>query len=90
MTVLVGAVLAAGVLLCLSPWMWPLSDEAEPLPRQGRLVHLIEEAGFDGLSRRVFLTVIIAAGLVAASPPQWRAFAQRNAELAALLRLPIP
>ncbi|GAA1209163.1 type II secretion protein F [Microbacterium maritypicum] len=67
MTVLVGAVLAAGVLLCLSPWMWPLSDEAEPLPRQGRLVRLIEEAGFDGLSRRVFLTVIIAAGLVAAS-----------------------
>lgn len=67
MTVLVGAVLAAGVLLCLSPWMWPLLDEAEPLPRQGRLVRLIEEAGFDGLSRRVFLTVIIAAGLVAAS-----------------------
>ncbi|MFJ6534407.1 type II secretion system F family protein [Microbacterium sp. NPDC091662] len=67
MTVLVGAVLAAGVLLCLSPWMWPPSDDGVPTPRQGRLVRLIEEAGVDGVSQRALLAVVIAAGLVAAS-----------------------
>jgi tight adherence protein B len=66
-TIFVGAVLAAGVLLCLSPWMWPRSGDTAPRLRQGRLVRLIEEAGFDGLSRRTLLAVITAAGLVAAS-----------------------
>jgi tight adherence protein B len=66
-TVFVGAVLAAGVLLCLSPWMWPQSNEAEATARRGRLVRLIEEAGFEGLSRRTLLAVITAAGLIAAS-----------------------
>ncbi|MFF1541059.1 type II secretion system F family protein [Microbacterium sp. NPDC058269] len=67
MTVFVGAVLAAGVLLCLSPWMWPQSNEAEATTRGGRLVRLIEEAGFEGLSRRTLLAVLTAAGLIAAS-----------------------
>ncbi|MFJ6430253.1 MULTISPECIES: type II secretion system F family protein [Microbacterium] len=67
MTVFVGALLAAGVLLCLSPWMWPRSDAAEVAARPGRLVRLIEEAGFDRLSRRALLVTITAAGLIAAS-----------------------
>lgn len=67
MTVFVGALLAAGVLLCLSPWMWPRSDAAEVATRRGRLVRLIEEAGFDRLSRRALLVIVTAAGLVAAS-----------------------
>jgi len=66
-TVFVGALLAAGVLLCLSPWMWPRSDAAEVATRRGRLVRLIEEAGFDRLSRRALLVIVTAAGLVAAS-----------------------
>ncbi|WP_029265670.1 MULTISPECIES: type II secretion system F family protein [unclassified Microbacterium] len=67
MTVFVGALLAAGVLLCLSPWMWPRSDAAEAATRRGRLVRLIEEAGFDRLSRRALLVIVTAAGLIAAS-----------------------
>ena len=67
MTFLVGAVLAAGVLLCLSPWMWPPRTEAAPMAKRGRLVRLIEEAGLDGLSQRTLLSVILAAALVAAS-----------------------
>lgn len=66
MTVFVGAALAAGVLLCLSPWMWPRREGAAPTAKQGRLVRLIEEAGLD-LSQRTLVTVIVAAGLVAAS-----------------------
>lgn len=63
----VGAVLAAGVLLCLSPWMWPRSDDPEATVRRGRIVRLIEEAGFDGLSPRTLLALITAAGVAAAS-----------------------
>lgn len=66
MTVFVGAALAAGVLLCLSPWMWPRRAGAAPTAKQGRLVRLIEEAGLD-FSQRTLMTVIVAAGLVAAS-----------------------
>ncbi|PQZ52742.1 MULTISPECIES: type II secretion system F family protein [unclassified Microbacterium] len=66
MTVFVGAALAAGVLLCLSPWMWPRREGAAPTAKQGRLVRLIEEAGLD-FSQRTLMTVIVAAGLVAAS-----------------------
>jgi tight adherence protein B len=65
-TVFVGAALAAGVLLCLSPWMWPRREGAAPTAKQGRLVRLIEEAGLD-FSQRTLMTVIVAAGLVAAS-----------------------
>lgn len=67
MTVFVGAVLAAGVLLCLSPWMWPPKADSDSHTRQGRLVRLIEEAGFDGLSQRTFVSVIVAVGVIAAS-----------------------
>lgn len=66
MTVFVGAALAAGVLLCLSPWMWPRREGAAPTAKQGRLVRLIEEAGLD-FSQRTLMTVIVAAALVAAS-----------------------
>jgi tight adherence protein B len=65
-TVFVGAALAAGVLLCLSPWMWPRREGVAPTAKQGRLVRLIEEAGLD-FSQRTLMTVIVAAGLVAAS-----------------------
>lgn len=67
MTVFVGAVLAAGVLLCLSPWMWPPKADSDSRTRQGWLVRLIEEAGLDGLSQRTFVSVIVAVGLIAAS-----------------------
>ncbi len=67
MTVFVGALLAAGVLLCVSPWMWPPSDDAVMTMRQGRLARLIEEAGMEGLSQRGILAIVVATGLMTAS-----------------------
>ncbi|MFK3678633.1 type II secretion system F family protein [Microbacterium sp. NPDC090218] len=67
MTLFLGAVLAAGVLLCLSPWMWPPRASAQPTIRSGRLTRLIEEAGLDALAPRVLVSVVVAAGLLAAS-----------------------
>jgi len=67
MTFLVGALLAAGVLLCLSPWMWPARCDEERTVRRGRLVRLIEEAGLDALPSRALIGVVIATALIAAS-----------------------
>jgi len=67
MTFLVGALLAAGVLLCLSPWMWPARGDEERIVRRGRLVRLIEEAGLDALPSRALIGVVIATALIAAS-----------------------
>ena len=46
MIVLWGAVLAAGLLLTLSPWLWPAHVGEERPPKSGRLSALLEEAGF--------------------------------------------
>lgn len=67
MTVLMGAMLAAGLLLCLSPWMWPPREHEVSTVRQGRLARLIEEAGVNSVSPRTVAVVMLAAGLVAAS-----------------------
>lgn len=67
MTVLLGAILAAGLLLCASPWLWPPRAPQERTPRRGRLVRLIEEAGLGGFEPRVFVVIIIAVALAAAS-----------------------
>ncbi|MDQ0729010.1 type II secretion system F family protein [Microbacterium sp. W4I20] len=67
MTVLIGAVLAAGFLLCLSPWMWPPREQEASTARPGRLARLIEEAGVNSVSPRTVTVVMLAAGLVAAS-----------------------
>lgn len=67
MTVLLGALLAAGLLLCVSPWLWPRRATGERVRRRGRLVRLIEEAGLGGLEARVVVVAIIAIALAAAS-----------------------
>jgi tight adherence protein B len=66
-TFLVGAVLAAGVLLCVSPWMWPPRPGAVATAPKARLIRLIAEAGFDDISARALIAVIVAAGLITAS-----------------------
>ena len=67
MTVLVGVLLAAGVLLCVSPWMWPPRTEEAPAARPGRLGRLIEEAGLDNISPRTLVVVALSSGMVTAS-----------------------
>ena len=67
MTWLLGVMLAAGVVLCASPWLWPLSERTPRPARRGRLVRLIEEAGLAAVPVRTVVAVIVAAALVSAS-----------------------
>lgn len=67
MTVLLGAMLAAGVLLCLAPWMWPHRERAEKAPRRGALSRLLAESGFGALEPHVLIAVSFACALAAAS-----------------------
>ena len=67
MTILVGAILAAGVLLTISPWMWPPRTDPVPTARHGRLQRLIEEAGLDSVSPRALVVVSLSLGMIAAS-----------------------
>lgn len=67
MTVLLGAMLAAGILLSASPWLWPQREKTESAAPRGRLVRLVEEAGLPALAPRAVIAAIIAAALAAAS-----------------------
>ncbi|MBT2486723.1 MULTISPECIES: type II secretion system F family protein [unclassified Microbacterium] len=67
MTVLIGAVLAGGLLLCLAPWMWPPREQPAPAARPGRVARLTDEAGLSALSPRTLMTAMLAAGGIAAS-----------------------
>ena len=46
MTIVWGAVLAAGVLLTASPWLWPTREKTSSPTSDGRLARLLQEAGF--------------------------------------------
>ena len=67
MTVLLGALLGAGMLLCASPWLWPPTDKPERPVRSSRLRRLLEEAGYPRTSVRTLVTIMIAVALAAAS-----------------------
>lgn len=67
MTVLLGALLASGLLLCLSPWLWPPRPPEERVRRRGRLARLTEEAGLGAVDPRLVTVAITATALVAAS-----------------------
>src|SRR6187431_356130 len=65
MTLVWGAVLAAGLLLTFSPWLWPASEARAERASNGRLVRLLEEAGFGQLAPGA--VVAIAAGIALAA-----------------------
>ncbi|HCS60553.1 MAG TPA: type II secretion protein F [Microbacterium sp.] len=68
MTLLVGAALAAGLLLCVSPWLWPHRDKGDQqAPRGGWLSRLLDEAGYAAVERRTVIAAIIAVAVAAAS-----------------------
>lgn len=67
MTLFLGALLAAGALLCLSPWLWPPGAPKSTTPRRGHLARLVAEAGIGALTPRAVLTGMIAAALAAAA-----------------------
>jgi tight adherence protein B len=64
MTLLLGALLAAGIVLAVSPWLWPPRAVPVRERRDGVLTRLLREAGFRTDARTLVVT-IVAAGLVA-------------------------
>lgn len=68
MTVVLGALLAAGTILVVSPWVWSAGHGA---PRTadsgGALVRLLEAAGFASVRPRVVVILCAAAAVIAAS-----------------------
>lgn len=68
MTFVWGAALAAGLLLMLSPWLWPGGSRVAPQrARRGRIVRLLEDAGLARTSATSIITVAGVCGAVAAA-----------------------
>lgn len=67
MTALLGATLAAGLLLCGAPWLWPPRAEGEATRRAGLLSRMLAEAGLAAVRPRVLVVVMAALALAAAS-----------------------
>lgn len=67
MTALLGAMLAAGLLLCASPWLWPPRQEDVKNRKRGRIMRLLEESGLGVVRPRTLLFVTLMIALAAAS-----------------------
>lgn len=68
MTLLLGAMLAAGVLLLLSPWMWPAGrGRTAPASTPGALGRLLESAGFASVRPRVVVAIGAVCAVVSAA-----------------------
>lgn len=68
MTWFLGALLATGVLLCASPWLWPAHTAPASRPaRSDALTKLLAEAGFSETASRTALTGIAGVGALAAA-----------------------
>jgi len=67
MTALLGATLAAGVLLCVSPWLWPPRSERDATRRAGLVTRMLAEAGLAAVRPRVLVVIMAALALAAAS-----------------------
>ncbi|MFE1644770.1 type II secretion system F family protein [Microbacterium sp. P01] len=67
MIIVWGAVLGAGILLLISPWVWPHGERAAAVPQPGALDRLLEAAGFARIPPRAVLIVSAATALLAAS-----------------------
>lgn len=67
MTLVAGALLAAGVLLIISPWLWPAGVKAPRAARPGVLDRLREEAGLSAVAPRTIHSVIVASAVGAAA-----------------------
>ncbi len=69
MTVLLGACLATGLLLVVSPWVWPAGErrEAAAVVPTGAVSRLLEAAGFAGVRPRVVVILSAACAVVAAA-----------------------
>ena len=67
MTFVWGALLAAGLLLTLAPWLWPAGSRRPDRGRSGRIASLLESAGLSRVSPRSLVIVAGVCGIVAAA-----------------------
>lgn len=67
MTLLLGALLAAGVLLTASPWLWPPRSGRVPPAHRGPFTRMLEEAGLSAVRPRTLAVVMTAAGSLSAA-----------------------
>ncbi|MCK3771046.1 type II secretion system F family protein [Microbacterium aerolatum] len=69
MTLLLGAALAAGLLLCASPWLWPAARKRVERQerRDDRLTRLMDEAGLASVERHRVIAVMLVLALLAAA-----------------------
>lgn len=67
MSVVLGAALAAGLLLALSPWVWPAGERQAPRAASGPLVRLLDEAGFARFAPWQLCAVAIGTGAMLAA-----------------------
>ncbi|MBN8425781.1 type II secretion system F family protein [Microbacterium esteraromaticum] len=66
MTLLIGALLGAGLLLCASPWLWPQRTRQPKPMRRGRLRRLLDESGYARIATRTLIVTMISLALIAA------------------------
>ncbi|GAB3602216.1 type II secretion system F family protein [Microbacterium aureliae] len=68
MTYLWGATLAAGILLAVSPWLWPVDPRRpRPVEAASRLSRLLAAAGLSRVRGRTVVALAVAAGIVVAA-----------------------
>jgi tight adherence protein B len=67
MTFVWGAVLAAGLLLALSPWLWPSVARGASDAKPGRLSRLLEDSGMARMSPTSVVVVAACCAAVAAA-----------------------
>ncbi|SJN47378.1 Flp pilus assembly protein TadB [Microbacterium esteraromaticum] len=67
MTVLLGAVLGSGLLLCAAPWLWPPRERTARVSKRSRLRRILEEAGYSRTPTRTLVAVMVGLGVVTAS-----------------------
>lgn len=71
MTLVWGAVLGAGLVMVLSPWLWPVREKQTDAP-PGRLARLLESAGLSRVAPGTLL-VACAAGAALGGATAWLA-----------------
>lgn len=67
MTFVWGAVLAAGLLLAISPWVWPAGGHSTPRESAGRLAALLDAAGLGRFTPGAVVVAAVCCAAVAAS-----------------------
>ncbi len=67
MTLLLGAMLAAGLVMTASPWLWPAAGRGARRERSRTLARLREEAGYASLSPRTIPAMMVSAAVLASA-----------------------